>query len=454
LVPVILAGGDAYRQAELSAKVRALAVQLATTQDLNAKLAILQHIEALKELTQIEWANADAQQALTLKSPAWVYQQEQEKLAKLVEILKASQGGMLDYGEAVNIASQKQDDFNKLTEKTIDGLLRFGGAREGVTAFFLKMQEDAKTAAAIVYESLSSAFDKLSDQLTKLLTGQKTSWAKTFKELGTSMVHSVIQTGLQKAVGAIGKKMGIDIGKADGSKSNPFYVVPVGGTGLTGKPTGEQIGGKTPGQQIGGKEQIGTLDRTVQGQPGPGGTNNGWPTGGGGSDSTGGTSGTNSGWPSGGDGTNNSTAATANAATGILGQLGSSIGGTFGKVAGAISGIMSKIGPILKAFGAFGGGFADGGDLTNPSAAYLVGEKGPEILSGVSGHIMSNTQSHRMLGQSAGDVHYSIDARGTDAALVEARVRRSLQQVHGSAIQGGFKATQDHKDRTPQKTRK
>jgi hypothetical protein len=36
-----------------------------------------------------------------------------------------------------------------------------------VRAFFIEMQEQAKTSAAIIYEALNSALDKTSDQLSQ-----------------------------------------------------------------------------------------------------------------------------------------------------------------------------------------------------------------------------------------------------------------------------------------------
>ena len=57
-----------------------------------------------------------------------------------------------------------------------------------------------------------------------------------------------------------------------------------------------------------------------------------------------------------------------------------------------------------------------------PYKAYLVNERGTEILMGASGTVLSNSQSRRMLeGAGGGNHYYSIDARGTDPVLTGQR---------------------------------
>ena len=129
----------------------------------------------------------------------------------------------------MQVAAKAQDAFNKTTDETVALLLRFGGVREGVDAFFLDMQKSAKSTASIIYEALNSTFDKLAANLTALVTGGKTSFAKMFQDIGKQMLDSTIKQGLQKGVAAIGSKMGINLGgalggKPDGTKGNPLWV--------------------------------------------------------------------------------------------------------------------------------------------------------------------------------------------------------------------------------------
>lgn len=96
-------------------------------------------------------------------------------------------------------------------------------------------------------------------------------------------------------------------------------------------------------------------------------------------------------------------------------------------------------GSLFGSGGAFGGGRASGGDI-DAGHFYLAGESGrPELIGGVNGHVFNADATSQMLG--GGGAHYYIDARGANAADVDARVRRSLVAVHGSAVKtavGGF----------------
>jgi hypothetical protein len=94
-------------------------------------------------------------------------------------------------------------------------------------------------------------------------------------------------------------------------------------------------------------------------------------------------------------------------------------------------------------------GMAGGGDVS-ADTAYLVGEQGPEILRGASGHIHSNAASRRMLGGPSSTHNYSIDARGTDPVLTEQRVRQAITMAHNSSVRTGFQVQQEHLQRTPQ----
>lgn len=116
--------------------------------------------------------------------------------------------------------------------------LQLRGARDGVRAFFIEMQRDAKSAAESIYESLHSALDRTSANVAKLMTGQKTDWAREFQEIGGQMAEDSVKSLAQKGLGALGKKFGIDLGaaKPDGTHQNPIWVRVVPGTGGLGIP--------------------------------------------------------------------------------------------------------------------------------------------------------------------------------------------------------------------------
>ena len=99
--------------------------------------------------------------------------------------------------------------------------------QKGVKDFFIEMQGQARTAGNILYDSLNSALDRTSDQLGKLLTGQKTSFAKMLQGIGEGMVKESTKSLMQKGLGEVGKLFGIHppAGKPDGSAGNPYHVI-------------------------------------------------------------------------------------------------------------------------------------------------------------------------------------------------------------------------------------
>jgi hypothetical protein len=122
------------------------------------------------------------------------------------------------------------------------------------------------------------------------------------------------------------------------------------------------------------------------------------------------------------------------------------------------AGIVGALGPLAGAFGSSKGsaptmveGFqkrALGGDV-NAGAAYLVGEQGPEILTGVTGRIATHSASQRMLGAGGPNIYYTIDARGTDPALTEQRTRQAIIAAHNSSVMTSLQASAERLRRTP-----
>jgi hypothetical protein len=75
---------------------------------------------------------------------------------------------------------------------------------------------------------------------------------------------------------------------------------------------------------------------------------------------------------------------------------------------------------------------------------YMVGEEGPEpFVPSSNGHIVPN---HATRGQGA---YYEIHAEGADAAAIQQRVGRALEQVHGSAVQNATMVMAERRRRSP-----
>jgi hypothetical protein len=118
------------------------------------------------------------------------------------------------------------------------------------------------------------------------------------------------------------------------------------------------------------------------------------------------------------------------------------LGGLFGGSGG--SGMSTNSVGSLGSLG-LSGGRASGGPVSAGSA-YLVGEKGPEILrmGSQGGNIIPNDAIGGSKSAPAQQFHFQIDARGTDASVsakIEDGVRRavkmSVSAVQSSANRGG-----------------
>ena len=99
--------------------------------------------------------------------------------------------------------------------------------------------------------------------------------------------------------------------------------------------------------------------------------------------------------------------------------------GLFKILTGAIGG--GGGGPIASIIGGIFGGFKANGGGVSSGKAYVVGERGPEILTGASGRIIPN---HALGGGSGGGMTVNVDARGSnDPAAVRAQVMLGIAQA-------------------------
>jgi hypothetical protein len=150
--------------------------------------------------------------------------------------------------EDERIAKEKNDDERrKLTAEKEAALAKATGEAEaerekGLAAlrqkdmrdFFQEMRTEAETTGHILYNALHSALDRTSDQLAKLVTGQKTDFGKTVQNVGEGMVKDGIKSAMSQGLGKLGSMLGIKAphGKPDFSKANPGHVIvdnPAGG---------------------------------------------------------------------------------------------------------------------------------------------------------------------------------------------------------------------------------
>jgi hypothetical protein len=81
----------------------------------------------------------------------------------------------------------------------------------------------------------------------------------------------------------------------------------------------------------------------------------------------------------------------------------------------------------------------------------LVGEQGPELLrTSQAGSVINSADTRRTLANAGGNHTYNIDARGTDPALTEERVRRAILTTQNSSVSLSVRANRDMGRRVPQ----
>ncbi len=290
--------------------------------------------------------------------------------------------------------SLDQERLQILVQQTLEGRK----AIDGVRAFFLEMQKQAKSAADIIYDTMTSALDQVSDQFAKLITLQKTSFAKMFQSLGESMLKesfkSLAQTGLGKLGKVIGGPLGgvlgkvAGVGKADGSSGNPYHTKVA-----DGNPDGSMM---NPFYVIAMSNGTGAQGGSGSGVGG-----------------------------------------------GLLSALfGAAIAGAGGSGGGGSSGGGESVTSSISFPGRAGGG------SVSPDQAYIVGENGPEILAGASGRILSNSESMKSSSAPLFTIGH-IDARGGDPVLTRQNVHAAITAAHESAIANSVRVNSDRMRRTP-----
>lgn len=396
-----LEGEDAVRQARIELELynftqREAEKGIKVTKDqIDAKRAIL------TEADQEAYDGALKQEAARFDI-GLMYDNEITKLLRIKEVMEQSGRSSLLVDAALF------DAQNQLIHQWDEAAAKVGSFGQRFHAVINEIILDGQNAGKKIFEAILSAYDGLTTQLAKLVTGQKTNFKGVFQGLAESIAKAEIQKGiggiLEKTIGV--KLPGLE-GKPDGSASKPFHVLLGGGHGYSlpadanipifGKKAGG-IGGLL-GKVLGGVSDAGNdTNQAADGSrtnpfyvitladASAAGLGRGFSFGLGGGGGIGGSGGGFSlpsdanipifGKPHGGS-SGSSTASTLFGS--IFGGLGKSILGGIGNL--DEQGTSSFWEQFLNFFsGAFGGAKAGGGDM-RPGRWYLTGEKGPEIIS-------------------------------------------------------------------------
>ena len=541
-------GANAVRAVTLAYRLRALTAQGATSAEIRAEIDLFnaqkanqsatnvanldQQIDATRRLSaaQLQGAEAVRQEQLQLKyeemqrqgaSPlevqktrtvdtlqhqqqvteealrtAMSYRNQLESIDEqisAVEQLRAQWGNTRDI--EISLKSLEEQRTRILTEQA----LAVGSARDGMVAFFRQMATEAESSAQMVYDAFASAFNGINDQLSRLMTGQKTSWASFLQSLGAQiskmglmgLEHEIAakvmggiasrqqqagtnpasQPAAQHGITAVlGKIFGGGTLKRDGN--TPATALFVTMTGANGIPVFDVNGsrgalgqasedlGVTAGDlfklEHGGEgnepipsRSMQTLEngarpkQSVWGEIGQASLQlfQAWLAH---TSSSGGDGGGDGG--GGGEEVDSSITYHAKGGRPRVGKV--SVVGEKGPelfvpdTAGTIIPNHKLTSVMGKPFG----GFRAAGGSVDPSKAYMVGERGPEAFAtiGTPGINGTSTQPQQV-------VYYTIDARGTDPVLTEQRTRSAIVAAHQSAIVNGVQTTDEKAKRRPQR---
>jgi hypothetical protein len=299
-------------------------------------------------------------------------------------------------GATLAIEISLRDLENQRLRVLAEQSLQLRGARDGVRAFFLEMQQDAKGAASVVYEAMHSALDQSSANLAKLMTGQKTAFGKEFQGVGEKMLDSSIKSAAQKGLGELGKHFApaekfaesLGMGKPDGSSAMRALWVRFAGAAIPG---------------VGGAGVAGSVPSAAAGGVG-GALNLG-----------------------------------SKAAGGVLGFFKSLMGLGGAGSAGSVPSVSSSI--------SFGGAMADGGPV-DPGVAYRVNENEQEyFIPSSRGSIVPHPGA--MSGVTIHN-HNAIDARGADLGAAN-RIQRGIEASHRQAVSTAIQGMHERQRRVPAK---
>jgi hypothetical protein len=357
-----LAGAEAVRRQTLENKYAAMEREDANPAEITAARAL---------------DEAELQAEITARVAARVtlYGDEAERLDQELGKLRAIVAGHEATVDQARVLRDLQRDRLRLW---VQEQLAVGTARAGVRAFFAEMEAGSKRAGNVVYDNLTSAVDRVSDELSRLFTGQKTNFGQMLQEMGQQLVRDSVKMGLEKGLGAAGKALGIKMpeGKPDGTRAKPYHVI-----------VDNEKGSEDGSDALGGA--LGDAGGGIAGE------------------------------------------LVKKGVGGLLGLLKGLFGGGSGVATSSIS-YMAEGGPV------------------SPSAAYIVGEAGPELLTRTSGHITSNAELRRSLADGGGDTYMSVDARGAELG-VEQRVYRAIAAAHKASVATSVRAGHERALRTPQR---
>ena len=172
---------------------------------------------ATGQMTKLDAAQAMAALHTQMYSEALAKLQDQRNAADPTLTPQQTQARNADLDNQITglndqRARQVQQDSQATNPVASSGLVGFENALD-------EFVDSTRDAAKSMQEITKNALTSINGELTKAITGQRTSFGGTFKGIGDDLVNK----GLQSAEGGILGAFGFGGGKA-GSKGNPVYV--------------------------------------------------------------------------------------------------------------------------------------------------------------------------------------------------------------------------------------
>jgi len=312
--------------------------------------------------------------------------------------------------DKARLAAKKQQLETTVQQASIDAQHNTT-LKQGLDSFFRDAKAQTKEPGDILKDGLNSAVDGVSFTLSKALSGQKADWGKMFQQLGQQQIQETAKAGLQKGIGWVGKKFGLDIGqKKDGqSDSTALWVQIAGKNGDTSK-TGDDLGSRPTGK-------TGDPVHVIQ------------------------------------DENNSADASPFSSIFHDLSGKASSIGDFFSNLSfgdgGGGGGATESVTSAFSSVGEVAPGFAGGTDSTPVDSAYWVGENGPELEM--------NSRPHSVVPMSklggSGDTHvHNYQMPGADIGAA-GRLKQMQSMTEARAVKIAMNAVQERSKRTPRGTR-
>jgi len=228
-----LGGAEAIRRAQLDNRIA----------DIRRNVPAQYQDAEIQKATQLSAAQHQEQVLADALKTGMAYQNQlqaiNEEVAAL-EKLKATQGDTL----AIEISlKQLEQERVKILSAQHDVI---GSAADGVKDFFRQMATESESAAKQVHDDLKSAFEGIDDELSKLMTGQKTNWASFLQSLGQKLSKqglTNLETQIAGKIGGLGggrhpmdekPPLGVDVTGSKGQYGNGGALGKIAGILLPG----------------------------------------------------------------------------------------------------------------------------------------------------------------------------------------------------------------------------